>query len=75
MAVNCDPAALVAAAKCFQCIPPGMEKPVELYLLAQAASAGTDVAAIVRAAKDFKSIPKEMQEVVELYLLCKAAGG
>jgi len=73
MAVNCDPAALVAAAKCFECIPPSMQKPVELYLLAVANGLATDingVRAIETAAKCFNCIPKQMREPVEAYLLC-----
>ncbi len=75
MAVNCEPAALVAAAKCFTCIPKSEQKHVELYLLAVAAGGSTDPATLVKAAKCFECIPREMQEDVELYLLCKIAGG
>jgi hypothetical protein len=74
MAVNCDPAALVAAAKCFSCIPPQMQKPVELYLLAVANGFATDkngVNTIVANAKCFSCIEKEMREPVELYELCQ----
>jgi hypothetical protein len=71
MAVNCDPAALVAAAKCFECIPESMQKPVELYLLAVAAGGTLDPATLVRNAKCFNCIPKSMREPVEEYLLCQ----
>lgn len=78
MAINCDPAALVAAAKCFDCIPHRMQKAVELYLLAQTASAlnpnvSTDPATLVKAAKCFSCVPKPMEEPLEEYLLCQLA--
>ena len=71
MAVNCDPSALVAAAKCFECIPPSMQKSVELYLLAVAAGGSLDPSTLVRNAKCFSCIPKSMREPVEEYLLCQ----
>lgn len=77
--VNCDPAALVAAAKCFECIPHKMQKAVELYLLAIAANittggiTSTDPATLVKAAKCFACIPKSMEEPVQLYLECQIA--
>lgn len=77
-ALSCDPAALVAAAACFDCIPKSMEMPVSLYLLAVKAGLATDkigVAAIVAGAKCFSCIPKSEYSDVELYLLCKLAGG
>lgn len=73
-ALNCDPAALVAAAKCFECIPREMRKTVELFLLARL-NGLSDPAAITAAAAAFRSIPREMQESVEIYLLCKLDGG
>lgn len=78
MAVNCDPAALVAAAKCFECIPLSMQKAVELYLLAQIANGvnmavSTDPATLVKAATCFKCVPTSMEEPVEEYLLCQIA--
>ena len=69
--VNCDPAALVAAAKCMECIPESMQKPVELYLLAVIAGGSTDPATIVNAAKCFTCIPRSMRDAVEEYLLCQ----
>lgn len=73
MAVNCDPAALTAAAKCFECIPESMQKAVELYLLAVIAGGSLDPATLVRLAKCFCQIPKPMQQPVEEYLLCQIA--
>lgn len=78
MAINCDPAALVAAAKCFDCIPHRMQKAVELYLLAQMANGAnpaisTDPATLVNAAKCFSCVPKAMEQPLEDYLLCQIA--
>lgn len=73
MAISCDPAALVAAAKCFECVPPEMQKPLELYLLALAAAVDTSpagVQALVANAKCFTCIPRSMRDAVEEYLLC-----
>lgn len=77
MAVSCDPATIVAAAKCFSCVPPQMRKPVELYLLATIGGLATNqagVASIVQNAAQFRSIPDEMWKAVEAYLLAQLAG-
>lgn len=39
--MNCDPNDLVQQARCFKCIPPGMQKEVMTYLLCQIADAAT----------------------------------
>ena len=71
MALNCDPSALVAAAKCFECIPESMQKSVELYLLAVIAGGSLDPATLVKNAKCFMCISKSMRDSVEEYLLCQ----
>lgn len=38
--MNCEPEDLIAAAKCYRCIPRGMQASVQLYLLASIANAG-----------------------------------
>lgn len=78
MAIVCDPATVVKAANCFQCVPHPMQKPTELYLLAQIAHAlnaavSTDPATLVKAANCFQCIDKRMREPVEEYLLCQIA--
>lgn len=76
MPISCTPSDLVAAAKCFQCVPSGMEQSVQMYLLATIAGLGTDQAAIqqiVANAKCFNCVPPEMAEPVLLYLTCQAA--
>jgi len=73
MAISCQPADLVKAAKCFACLPISMQKPVELYLMALAAGGSLDPATLVKAAKCFSCIPKAQREAVEDYLLCQWA--
>ena len=73
MAVNCDPAALVAESKCFD-LDSSVKDRVELYLLARNAGLGIDRAAVeamVAASKCF-DIDKSLREPLKLYLLCQA---
>lgn len=70
--VNCDPAALVSAAKCFD-IDRKAQVAVELYLLAVLAGGSLDPATLVRQARCFSCIPREMRDAVEIMLLCNAA--
>ena len=69
--LTCDPAALVADAKCFSCIPKEMQGPVIIYLLADISGSTLDPAALVRAAKCFQCIPREVIEDVQTFLLCQ----
>ena len=77
MAVSCDSASLVQAAKCFECVPGEAKDMVLLYLWAQiaAATAGTstDPATLVKNAKCFSCVPGEAKAEVRLYLLCQIA--
>lgn len=73
MAVPTDAAGLVAAAKCFDCIPKSERDAVELYLLAVIAGGSLDPATLVKQAKCFSCIPREMREPVRLMLACNAA--
>ena len=75
MAVNCDPNALLEAAKCFKCIPVGMQNPILIYLLSESlvVEGGTvpTIQQLLDGAKCYKCIPKETQEEVITYLLCQ----
>jgi hypothetical protein len=74
MPLNCDPAAAVAAAKCWD-LDPSLRDQVELYLLAVIAGLPTDkagVAAAVQASKCW-NIDKSLVEPVKLFLTCQAA--
>lgn len=71
--VDCDPNALLAASKCFKCIPVGEQGAVMLYLLAIIAGETTDPDLLLAKAKCFKCIPPGMQGPVMNYLLCQIA--
>lgn len=71
--ISCEPADIVSASKCFDCIPQEMREPVEIYLLALIAGVELNSATLVEAAKCFQCIPKDMRDVVKLYLMCKLA--
>lgn len=71
MALNCnDPNAIIEAAKCFKCIPPGMHLAVQTYMLAVALGITTDPNELLRLAAVFKTIPPGMQLPVQNWLLC-----
>ena len=81
MAINCDPKALQNAAACFsECIPPGNEKAVMIYLLAQILNAmtgaSTDPKVILQAAtaspNSFMTL-FGIEDAVMMYLLCQIA--
>lgn len=75
--ISCDPNDLMAAAKCFKCIPGGMQNEVIIYLLANILNAETGASMepsyLMEKAKCFKCIPAGMQAEVETYLLCQIA--
>lgn len=73
MSIDCDPNALMQAAKCFSCIPKGSQEEVMVYLLAQIAGGSTDPATLMQEAKCFKCIPKGELEEVMAYLLCQVS--
>lgn len=69
--INCDPASLVDAAKCFECIPRGMEGPVTIYLLNQISGLNLTPAQLVDAAKCNRCIPPGQQNEIIIWLLCQ----
>lgn len=71
MAISCEPADLVREAKCFKCIPEGMQNEVIIYLLNQILGTGLTVDQLMDEAKCFKCIPQGMQAEVQTYLLCQ----
>ena len=76
MAISCEPKDLVAAAACYQCIPPGMIEPVKTYLLAVLAGLdGLTPSELVDRAKCYNCIPPGMQKPIQTALLCMAIGG
>jgi hypothetical protein len=73
MAVDCTPNSLEEAAKCFKCIPKGMQSEVMIYLLATIAKESLDPTTLMAKAACFKCIPAGMQSEVQTYLLCQIA--
>ena len=70
-AVNCDPNALLQAAACFKCLPPGAQSEVITYLLAVIAGGSTDPNTLMQEANCMKCIPDGMQAEIQTYLLCQ----
>lgn len=67
------PAALLASAKCYKCIPVGEQQAVIIYLLNEILGTGLTPAQLMTAAKCYKCIPIGMQPEVITYLLCQIA--
>lgn len=68
--VNCDPNALMAQAKCLECIPPGLQAEVQTFLLAVIAGGSLDPNVLMAQAKCFRCIDG-MHPEVQTYLLCQ----
>lgn len=68
----CDPDTLLAAAKCFECIPPGAQAQVQTYLLAVLAGASLDPNVLLEQAKCFRCLDGWHAQV-QTYLLCQIA--
>lgn len=71
--IDCDPNALLDAAKCFKCIPKGLEPEVMIYLLNVISGLNLTPQQLMTEAKCYKCIPKGMQEAVMTFLLCNIA--
>lgn len=73
MAVNCDPAALVEAAKCYKCIPTGTQSEVMIMLLNVISGLNLTPQQLMERASCYKCIPTGMQPEVHTMLLCEIA--
>ncbi len=73
-AINCDPAALSVAAKCYCYSDQRQSDSVLIYLLAQLASDTSTPAELAAKAKCYCFDPKTA-EAVKTYLLCQIANG
>jgi hypothetical protein len=62
--------ALMEAAKCFKCIPAGMQSAVQAYLLAVIAGGSLDPNTLMQQAHEFQRIPKGMLGEIQVMLLC-----
>ena len=74
MAVACDSNSLLEAAKCLDCIPPGMQNAVRIYLLCVLTSTPADANTLMEAAKELQMIPDPIKQDVITYLLCRLQG-
>lgn len=68
------PQDIATDARCFQCIPPGMQLQALVYLYAQIAGV-TDPQTIVEGAKCFSCIPPGMLLQALVYLAAQVASG
>jgi hypothetical protein len=70
-----DPTALAADANCLNCIPPGLQLPVLIWLFAQIAGVTTDPTTLAANANCLACIPPGMQWPVLIWLATQIAGG
>lgn len=75
MAVNCDPASLANAATCFfECVPDGMHKAIQTYILAQIANSqlglSTNPQDLITAARAYQ-VTRGLEDQIIIYLLCQ----
>jgi hypothetical protein len=68
---SCEPADLAEAAKCYKCIPEGMQPEVIICLLNEILGTGLTPQQLMERAACFKCIPSGMQNEVQSYLLCQ----
>ena len=74
MAISCDdPNVLLEAAKCFKCIPAGMQPEVIIYLLNVISELNLTPQQLIDNSTCFRCIPKGQQAEVQTYLLCQIA--
>lgn len=71
--IICTPESLVDAAKCYTCIPVGMQREVLIYLLNVMSGLNYTPQQLMDSAKFMKCIPIGMQDEVITYLLCQIA--
>ncbi len=74
MAVACDPASLMAAAKCFSCLTPRQQLQVMTYLSAVLNGSATDkngVAALLKASACFGCLSTHQLEQVLAWEWCQ----
>ena len=68
--ISCDPNDLMEAAKCFSCVPRGMQPAVQTYLLAVIAGGSLDPNVLMEQAKCFRCADG-MHEDIQSFLLCQ----
>lgn len=72
-----DVSAILNSARCYnQCIPPGMERAVMIYLMTIGMSIDVTPDALVKASSCYNNcIPDGMKDAVMIYLLAVVGGG
>lgn len=75
MAISCEPADLIAASKCFVCVPKGMQNEVIIYLLQQIAGNTQTPNELLESAKCLKCLPPGTLPEIQVYLLCQIVNG
>jgi hypothetical protein len=75
MATTTDPTELAADANCLNCIPPGMQWPVAIWILAQIAGVTTDPTTLAANAACLNCIPPGMQMPIIIWLLTQISSG
>lgn len=69
--VDCDPQALIEAAKCYKCIPNGLELPVIIKLLQDIGGDTRTPQELITASRCYDCIPVGLRELVVILLLCE----
>lgn len=70
MALSCLPSDLIAAAKCFDCVPKELQPALQTYLLAVIANGSLDPKSLLEQAKCFQ-FPESIQQQIQTMLLCQ----
>lgn len=73
MATPCDPATVVAGAKCFACLTSKQRDLIKTYLLAVIAGGSTDPETLLAEAKCFDCLTRKQLRMVSTHLLCQIA--
>lgn len=69
--MSCDYQSILAAARCFECIPPGLQAGIQTSLLNEISGAGLTVDQLISGARCLSScIPPGMLEEIKARLLC-----
>jgi hypothetical protein len=73
-AIDCnDPNSLIDPAKCYKCIPTGMQPEVMIYLLNEILGTGLTPQQLMANSACMKCIPAGFQSAVQTWLLCTIA--
>jgi hypothetical protein len=69
--MNCDASSLIQEAKCYRCIPTGMQAATQTYTLAEIAGESSEAASLIESAQNFLKVPAGEQMRLQIYLLCQ----